>query len=59
MRAFKKILKNKNVDKLALPDFKIYYKPIINKILLYRCQKRKVDQRSRIKSSKMIPRIST
>lgn len=36
-----KILKKKkNVDKLALPDFKIYYKPIINKVLLYKSARR-------------------
>lgn len=60
MRAIKKILKNKeNVDELALTDFKIYYKPTINKILLYRCHERKTDQRSRIESSEMVPRITT
>lgn len=57
MRTFKKILnKKKNVDKLDLPGFKIYYKPIINKILLYSCQKRNIDQRSRIKRSEIVSR---
>lgn len=59
MGTIKKILKKKNnVAKLALPDFKIYYKPTINKILLYRCQKKKIDQRSRVKSSEMVPSIT-
>lgn len=49
--------KKKNVAKLTLPDFKIYYKPTINKILLYRCKKRKIDQR-RIESSEMVPSIT-
>lgn len=58
MRTFKKILKKKkNVDKLDLPGFKTYYKPIIN-ILLYSCQKRNIDQRSRIKRSKIVSRIT-
>lgn len=42
MGTIKKILKKKNnVAKLALPDFKIYYKPTINKILLYSARRKR------------------
>lgn len=57
MRTFKKILKKKkNVDKLDLPGFKIYYKPIKNEMLLYSCQKRNIDQKKQNKKIRNSPK---